>query len=428
MPQFLQWDQVFPLPSFTKEAVPRPSHVALVNPSSMLTAAISPAAKRARPRGLEARVSSMRLPTNGWIKCLAVGKDGMVFGCTDSALYVVSPVWSLLAGSKTQTGFADGHGATVRFNGPRGLAVDLDGSLLVADTMNDRLRRVTMRGKVSTVAGSGEEGFADGVGVAARLHYPWGIVVDANRNIYFSDGTNHCIRKVAYADGAVSTLCGSPKIPGFADGPGADARFNRPAGLALDTNGNLIVADERNHCIRQVALPGGRVSMVTGSSAGGYAGKGFADGEGAAARFNYPSGVAVDGNNTILVADADNHLVRMIAGEGAWTSTLAGSVWGNVDGEGASVRFDRPYALALDERGRLLVAERENTNFLRVVKSSLLAPSRLAIGPVIREEVKDLEGHAGWHSKVRKGHGKDTVTGPANETFADFLRHSVEFE
>jgi sugar lactone lactonase YvrE len=282
------------------------------------------AAKRARAASLEARVASISLPTIGGIRCLAVGKDGMVFGCTISALYVFSPVVSLLAGSETNTGFEDGQGTKARFNKPRGLVVDLDGSLLVADTWNNRLRRVTLHGTVSTVAGS-EGGFADGMGAAARFHLPWGIEVDAHGNIYVSDGANHCIRRVAPSDGAVSTVCGRPENPGFADGQGAAVRFNDPRGLGLDTDGNLIVADMINHCIRKVALPNGRVTTVAGSRAGGDAGKGFADGEGAASRFDRPIGVAVDGNNAILITDLHNHRMRMIASEGARVTTLAGS-------------------------------------------------------------------------------------------------------
>jgi len=289
-----------------------------------------------------------------------------------SALFVLTQVGFVfhLAGSRSHTGYLDGEGPDARFDNPRGLAVASDGSLLVADTKNNRLRRVSPHGTVSTVAG-GEEvvhagvlgsghrcgGFADGVGTAARFNWPYGIVVDAHGIIYVSDYRNHCIRKVTPADWTVSTLCGKNE-PSFDDGAAAVARFSCPRGLALDMNGNLIVADSDNHCIRKVAPSDGRVSTVAGSRAGGYAGQGCADSEAAAARFNEPSAVAVDGNNTILVADRHNHRLRMIAGEGAMVTTLAGSsLAGQVDGEGAVARFNQPWAMVLDERGRLLLAE-----------------------------------------------------------------------
>ena len=198
--------------------------------------------------------------------------------------------------------------------------------------------------------------------------------------MYVSDHGNSCIRKVT--NGAVSTLCGSEEgNEGFADGQGADARFRYPAGLALDTDGDLIVADKGNNCIRKVALADRRVTTVAGSRDGGHAGHGFADGEAAAARFYAPDGVAVDGNNAILVADVNNNRVRMIAG--SRVTTLAGSTGsGKVDGEGASARFAFPSALALDERGRLLVADYLNWSCLRVVEASLAPPKRLAVEPV----------------------------------------------
>jgi len=235
-------------------------------------------------------------------------------------------------------------------------------SLLVADTFNHRLRRVTPQGTISTVAGG--PGFANGVGTAAHFNHPWGIVVDGHCTICVSDYGNHCIRKVTPADWMVSTLCGR-QAEGCADGAAAAARFYPPRGLALDMHDNIIGTDSDNHCIRKVALSNWRVSTLTGSRAGDAAEKGFADSEAAAARFNHPHAVAVDGNNTILVTDHSNQRLQKIAGEGALVMTLAGSGMGAVDGEGASARFTFPQAMVIDERGRLLVADTNNS--LRMV-------------------------------------------------------------
>jgi len=238
---------------------------------------------------------------------------------------------------------------------------------------------------VSTVAGNGKPGFADGVGGAARFKYPYGIVVDDHGIIYITDYLNHCLRMVVPSDGVafcVSTMCGSTQDErGRADGIATAARFNGPRGLAMDMDGDLIVADAGNHCIRKVQSTG-RVSTVAGSRAGGDAAIGFADGEAEAARFYQPHAVAVDGRSEIFVADQFNHRMRMISGEGACVTTLAGSSEsGKIDGEGASARFNMPSVLAIDERGRLLVAVDGDEGCLRVVEASLAPPPHLVVQP-----------------------------------------------
>ena len=176
---------------------------------------------------------------------MAVDTDGTRFVCTESALYAFSPngTKALIAGHKTKRGFADGEGTDARFNAPRGIAMDGEGNLLVADTINHALRKVTLRcGTVSTIAGNGEAGYTDGIGAAARFDDPWGIAVDAQGAISVADSENHCLRQVAPGDGAVSTLAGDAEEgSGFADGQGETARFDRPTGLALDTDSHLIV-------------------------------------------------------------------------------------------------------------------------------------------------------------------------------------------
>ena len=326
---------------------------------------------RYRPAGLDARVSSVALPSLGCIRALAVGVDGTVFVCTDSALYGLTAAGqiSLIAGSRNETGLRDGQGPDARFNKPCGLAVYADGSLLVVDTFNHCLRRVTSNGAVSTFAGGGVGGYLDGVGTAARFQHPWDIAVDAHGIIYVSDHGNHCIRRVTPADGVVTTVCGSRMGEiGIADGESTTARFKEPSGLALDMYGNLIVADTGNSCVRKVTLFDGRVTTVAGSQAGGDSGEGFADGLVAAARFRYPFAVAVDRNNAIVVADGHNHRLRIITGEG-FVTTLAGSCQkGNADGPGSCARFSIPWLLAKDERGRLLVAELGNHCCVRSVE------------------------------------------------------------
>jgi DNA-binding beta-propeller fold protein YncE len=155
---------------------------------------------------------------------------------------------------------------------------------------------------VSTIAG-GEEGFADGKGSAAQFYHPAGIAIDAVGNLYVADFGNSRIRKVT-PKGEVSTIAGS-KI-GFADGSGNAAQFFSPSGIAIDAAGNLYVADTYNHRIRKVT-PKGEVSTIAGSE------EGFADGQGSAAQFNIPFGIAIDAAGNLYVAAAFNHRIRKIA-------------------------------------------------------------------------------------------------------------------
>jgi len=214
---------------------------------------------------------------------------------------------ALIAGDEDEdAGFEDGKGANARFNFPNGMTVDAAGHIVVVDMWNHALRRVSKAGEVSTLAGNGEAGFADGQGEAARFNFPVGMVLAANDEIVVADTENNAIRVVT-PGGAVRTLAGNGEA-GFADGQGAAARFNRPTALARDKDGSILVADRGNNAVRRVTMEGA-VSTVAGNGEAGYA-----DGEGAAARFNCPTAVVVDKEGTILVADRNNHMLRKIVG------------------------------------------------------------------------------------------------------------------
>eukprot|EP00277_Geminigera_cryophila_P001983 CAMPEP_0179412510 /NCGR_PEP_ID=MMETSP0799-20121207/4513_1 /TAXON_ID=46947 /ORGANISM="Geminigera cryophila, Strain CCMP2564" /LENGTH=232 /DNA_ID=CAMNT_0021184739 /DNA_START=119 /DNA_END=813 /DNA_ORIENTATION=- len=223
--------------------------------------------KRVRPSSLDAIVTTLDLTSLVKHICsVAVTPDGTRVVCTATALYAItkSGMQALLAGHRTDTGFKDGQGGEARFNCLFGIAVDGDGNLLVCDTFNNALRKVMLSGAVSTLAGNGQVGFADGVGAAARFNMPWGIVVDTQGAIFVADCKNHCLRQVEPGDGAVTTLVGVGGEKGFADGQHAAASFRRPCGLALDVDDNLIVADVGNSCIRKVVIAEGRVTTVAG--------------------------------------------------------------------------------------------------------------------------------------------------------------------
>jgi len=183
------------------------------------------------------------------------------------------------------------------------VAVDSSGNVYVTDENNHRIRKITTNGVVSTLAGTNAEGFKDGTASTAQFYYPYGVAVDSSGNVYVADSNNHRIRKIT-PEGVVTTFAGSTE--GFADGTGNTAQFYYPAGVAVDSSGNVYVTDNGNHRIRKITSAG-VVSIIAGDGTPGYA-----NGTGTEAQFNYPYGVAVDSSGNVYVADAGNHRIRKI--------------------------------------------------------------------------------------------------------------------
>jgi hypothetical protein len=247
----------------------------------------------------------------------------------------------VLAGSGSR-GFADGAGAAAQFNGLEGVAVDGEGSIIIADTNNHRVRKLSPDGTVSTLAGSGRKGFADGAGAAAQFNYPSGVAVDGVGSIIIADSGNNRVRKIC-PDGTVSTLAGSGSA-GFADGAGAAAQFYSPVGVAVDGEGSFIIADNGNHRVRKIS-PDGIVSTLAGSG---------------------PWGVAVDGEGSIIITDQGNHRVRKLTPDGT-VSTLAGSGRaGFADGAGAAAQFSGPWGVAVDGEGSIIIADNNNQRVRKI--------------------------------------------------------------
>ena len=273
-------------------------------------------------------------------------------------------------------GFADGTGAAARFQSPRGIAVDSNDNVYVADSGNSTIRKITSAGVVTTFAGTaGQIGSADGTGAAARFQYPAGIAVDSNGNAYVSDTYNYTVRKINSA-GVVTTFAGTAGQQGSADGTGAAARFQYPGGIAVDSSGNVYVADGKgivfrygmaSNSIRKIT-PAGLVTTIAGGVSGGSA-----DGNGAAASFNGVRGVAVDSSGNIFVADEDNSTIRKITPSGEVT-TLAGSaeITDYVDGTGAAARFNRTRDVAVDPNGNVYVADRANAAIRKITPAGVV--------------------------------------------------------
>jgi ABC-type branched-subunit amino acid transport system substrate-binding protein/sugar lactone lactonase YvrE len=307
---------------------------------------------------------------------------------TSRFLYVEGVTVSTLAGDG-HWGYRDGPGAQARFNGVEGgMAVDRQGNIYVAER-GHRIRRITpdglalpapvgaaqvssVEGMVSTVAGTGVPGYADGPASTAQFNYPNGVAVDAGGNVYVADTFNHRIRvirpagpalpapvgaaQVSSSEGVVSTLAGDGEA-GHRDGPAAQAQFDAPTDVAVDAAGVIYVADSRNNRIRTIS-PEGMVSTLAGSGE-----RGFRDGPPDQAQFDGPSRLAVDASGNVYVCDSldrefrGNHAVRRIAPDGTVTTLAGNGQPGLADGPLAEARFYHLGGLDVDTAGNLYVAD-----------------------------------------------------------------------
>ncbi len=251
-----------------------------------------------------------------------------------------------LAGNGT-LGFANGAAAKAMFNGIRGIEIDNSGKVYVGDYKNYRVRLVS-GGQVTTFAGSGATGFADGAASAAQFSRVFAVATDTAGKLYVADGDNNRIRVVS--GGKVTTLAGSGK-KGFTDGPAASAKFDLPTGVAVDKSGNVYVADYFNNRIRKIS--GGKVTTLAGT---GYTG--LLDGAAANATFSNPIGVEVDGSGNVLVADLGNNRVRKVSA--GLVTTYAGSTAGFADGPAATAKFNGLSDIAMGPKGNLYVTDYKN--------------------------------------------------------------------
>jgi sugar lactone lactonase YvrE len=349
---------------------------------------------------VEASISSLNdtlitalVPVNAGTGTVRVVKNSSSVNGPSFEYYVTNRVITVAGSSQ---GFADGNATSAQFNIVSGVVKDATGNLFVCDRDNHRIRKITPQGVVSTFAG-GTMGFVDGTGVAARFNQPYCITIDASGNFYVGDRINHAVRKITPA-GVVTTLAGNG-TPGDVDGTGSAARFNEPIGLAVDPGGIVYVADYINHKIKKIT-PAGAVSTYqnvtvfglaldaagnlygTGyynhyvykySAAGVYtliAGEngtaGQADGTGSAARFNFPSGIAVDPAGNLYVCDAFNNRIRKITSAGVVT-TVAGNSTGVMDGIGTGAAFDTPLGICGDFANNAVYVADFNNNRIRKV-------------------------------------------------------------
>ncbi len=330
---------------------------------------------------------------------------GPVFTYTEKVReYMVST----FAGSTA--GLVNGIGINAKFQHPNSIAIDAFDNLIICDRTNHTIRKITSEGVVSTVAGNGAIGSADGT--PGQFNYPWDVTIDANGNMFIADKDNRKIRKITPA-GVVSTIAGDGTtgnkegIPGSFNNPmyvttdiagniyvadrnnnkirkiasngevstfagdGNVTNLNQPQGIVMDINGNLIVADQKNYFIKMIS-PAGITTNIAGTGI-----KGYSDGElgkPLTAKIGDVFGITIDKEGNILFADASNARVRMIVPkepgkyEDADVVTIAGTgVVGKVDGIGASATFNNPYDLAVDSKGNIYVADASNHLIRKIV-------------------------------------------------------------
>lgn len=286
---------------------------------------------------------------------------------TKTLTLTISPsyYWKTFAGKAGLAGTADGTDGAGLLYSPCGVAVDSSGNVYVADTYKSTVRKVTPAGSMTTLAGSpGLSGTADGTGGIARFNYPYSIAVDSGSNIYVADTNNHSIRKIT-PDGTVTTLAGLSGSYGSVNATGAAARFFYPQGVAVDSGSTVYVADGNNYTIRKIS-PDGVVTTFAGTAGT----SGSTDGTGAASRFSKPYSVAVDSAKNVYVADRNSCTIRKITTGGVVT-TIAGSAGspGNIDGAGSVARFYYPSGISVDSGGSVYVADTNSSTIRKLTFS-----------------------------------------------------------
>jgi sugar lactone lactonase YvrE len=274
-----------------------------INPKGVVDTLVGPSQNASDPAGVSGS-SDAQAPLNTPSGIAIDRKGNLIIADTgNNRIQKLSPKGAIttVAGNGTK-GYRDGPAGDAEFDSPVGVAVDDAGNVFVADTYNDRIRKISSDGQVSTVAGSGTPDLQDAEGLAASFDTPCAVAVDKTGNVFVADTGNNAIRKIT-PEMTVTVFAGG--APGRQDGKGTEATFDRPCGIAISHDGFLFVADEGSGMIREIT-PEAEVTTVAGSSSG------FRGGTGKQARFNSPSGVAVDRAGNLYVTDRDNYLVRKI--------------------------------------------------------------------------------------------------------------------
>jgi len=272
-------------------------------------------------------------------------------------------------------GANNGAGSTATFNRPWGITMDKQGNIYVADAGNNLVRKITPLAQVSTVAGSGAKGAVNGAGMTASFNNPAGVVVDAAGDVFVVDSDNNLVRKIA-PDGTVSTFAGNGQFSSL-DGNGVAAGFYNPHGIAIDASGNLFITDGNNR-IRRIS-PNADVTTFAGNTSGNV------DGAGPAASFYFSIGITIDALGNVYIADTGNNEIRK-ATAGAFVTTIAGNgSIGSADGNGRNALFNAPIGIALDPAGNLYVTDAADNKIRKITPAGAVTTLVLGGGGTVIE-------------------------------------------
>ena len=332
---------------------------------------------------------------------------------------------------------------------PGGVAVNSAGEIYIADTGNQRVRAVVSAGErrpniLVTVAGNGEASFSGERAPAtnATLHFPSDVAIDANGNLYLSDTDNHRIRRVAHASGIISTVAGNGVIGSRGvGGRGTNAHLHSPEGLALDSDGDLYFADTGNHRVLKWDVGSETITLIAGDGHATYRGENIDAKE---ASLSSPAAIAIDANDHLYIADAENNRIRVIDLETNRISTFAGNGQAGSAGDGSAARraqLDKPEGVAVDPDGNIVIADTGNRTIRRVdagtgtistiagdgrrghagdggpaTDASLVVPRRVAVDAEGNVFISDALGH-----RIRAIKSDGTMTTVAGDGIIDFV-------
>jgi sugar lactone lactonase YvrE len=275
-----------------------------------------------------------------------------------------------VAGNGTQGFNNDGIAATAaQLNNPYNVAVDNPGNIYIADYDNNRIRKVSIAsGLISTIAGTGVAGYSgdQGPAISAMIKQPRGIVVDGTGNVYFSDQGNFRIRKID-ASGTITTVAGTGQ-QGYSGNGGLAtlAQIKSSHSLAIDPNGDLVIADTWNHCIRKVIMSTGNIITIAGTGSAGFSGD---NGLATLATLKYPTGIAIDGSGNIYITDQENNRIRKVSATDSLIYTIGGTGIAGYSGDNGpaiAAELNSPVGLAVDAPGNIYISDSQNNRIRKI--------------------------------------------------------------